>query len=48
MPVGELEGFVKEIGGHGPEWVNEVFEKYSNLDDPVYQQAKDFIQGIEL
>jgi len=48
VPVGELEGFVKEIGGHGPEWVNEVFEKYSNLDNPVYQQAKDFIEGIEL
>lgn len=48
VPVGELEGFVKEIGGHGPVWVNEVFEKYSDLDNPVYEQAKNFIQSIEL
>ena len=48
VPVGEMECFVKEVGGHGSEWVNEVFEKYSDLDNPVYQQAKKFIRSIEL
>ncbi len=27
VPEGELEGFVREVGGHGPSWVTEVHEK---------------------
>ena len=48
VPVGELEGFVKEIGNHGPQWVNEVFEKYPDFEDEVYKSAKEFILGINL
>lgn len=46
VPVGELEGFIKEVGGHGPEWVNMVLEKYPDLSDDVYNQIKDFIFSI--
>lgn len=46
--VGELEGFVRQIGGHGPEWVNSVLESYPNLDDPVYKDIKDYVRGIGL
>ena len=28
VPVGEMEGFCKSIGGHGPRWVQEVIERY--------------------
>lgn len=48
VPVGELECFIKTVGGHGPEWVNTVLEKYPNLDDPVYEEISKFIQSINL
>ena len=47
-PVGELEGFVKEVGGHGPDWVNKVLETYPNLNDSVYHNVRDFIRSIGL
>lgn len=48
VPVGELEMFVKEVGGHGPSWVNDVLDRYPNLDDPVYDQIKAFISDLNL
>lgn len=48
VPVGELECFVKSVGNHGPEWVNNVLEQYQDLDDPVYEEIRKFIQGIGL
>lgn len=48
VPVGELECFVPEIGGHGPEWVNKVIENYPEISDPVYKNAIDFIEGMDL
>lgn len=48
VPVGELECFVKTIGGHGPEWVNRVLETYPDLDDEVYSQIKNFITDMNL
>lgn len=48
VPVGELEGFVKEVGGHGPAWVNDVLEQYSDLDDSVYSEVSKFICDIGL
>lgn len=35
VPVGELECFVKQVGGHGPDWTNKVLEKYPDLSDRV-------------
>lgn len=48
VPVGELECFVKEVGGHGPEWVNNVLERYPNLDDDVYKNITLFIGSMGL
>lgn len=48
VPVGELECFIKEIGGHGPEWVNKVLESYPDLDAVVYTQIKQFISDLHL
>lgn len=46
VPVGELEMFVKSVGGHGPDWVNNVLEKYSNLSDDIYKEIREFVQEI--
>lgn len=46
--VGELECFIKEVGKHGPEWVNKVLEQYPDLDDPVYSQITQFIRDMKL
>ena len=48
VPVGELEGFVKEVGAHGPNWVNDVLETYPDLSSDVYDQVKEFIRSIGL
>lgn len=43
VTVGELECFIKEVGGHGPEWVNKVLETYPDLDNEVYNGIKEFV-----
>ena len=48
VPVGELECFIKEVGGHGPVWVNSVLEKHPNFDDSVYQNITDFVTELDL
>lgn len=48
VPVGELECFVREVGGHGPEWANTVLERYPNLDDAVYHRITEFIESMKL
>lgn len=46
VPVGELECFVKQVGGHGPDWTNKVLEKYPDLSDRVYDEIKNFIKIV--
>lgn len=48
VKYGELESFIKEVGGHGPEWVNNVLEKYPDLNDDVYNSIKTFINSLNL
>lgn len=48
VPVGELECFVKEVGGHGPEWVNKVLETYPDIENNVYKAINDFINSLNL
>lgn len=48
MPVGELEGFVKQVKVHGPGWVNDVLSQYDDLHDPVYDEAKKFVKELQL
>lgn len=45
VTIGELESFVPQIGGHGPKWVNSVIERYQDLNDQVYNPAKDFVKS---
>lgn len=44
VPVGELEGFDRSSGGHGPRWVNEVMEKDLS-DDTLFGEAHKFIKA---
>ena len=46
VPVGELECFIKEVGGHGPNWVNAVIEEYPDLNDPVFDTITSFIKSL--
>lgn len=48
VPVGELECFVKEVGGHGPDWANDVLEKYPDLDNEVYKSITEFVSAMNL
>lgn len=49
VEVGELECFVKEVGGeHGPQWVNTVLEKYPDIGDPVYTKLREFVSSMGL
>jgi hypothetical protein len=42
VPVGELEGFAKSAGGHGPAWVAEVL-KQNLANSPELDQARQFV-----
>ena len=46
VPTGELEGFLREVGGHGPEWVNTVLQEYPDLNAPKYDSIKNFVAKI--
>ena len=46
VPVGELEGFCKSIGGHGPRWVQQVLEERDLSTDSDLQRARDFVSEI--
>ena len=46
VPVGELEGFCKSEGGHGPRWVQQVIEKHDLTKDTELGPARDFIRDV--
>lgn len=46
VPVGELENFIKNIGGHGPTWVENVVEQYPDFEDESYDEIKRFIRIV--
>ena len=46
VPVGELECFIKSVGGHGPNWVTNVIEKYPDVNDSVYKSIKEFVSEV--
>lgn len=48
VPVGELECFIRDVGGHGPEWVNKVLETYPCINNPVYDQIREFMGILNL
>ena len=46
VPVGEMEGFHRAIGGHGPDWVRRVIEKCDLASDPELTNAREFVSSI--
>ena len=44
--VGELEGFCRSVGGHGPAWVQEVIQKRDLLQDEELRSARNFVKDI--
>jgi hypothetical protein len=46
VPVGEVEGFCKSVGKHGPSWAQEVLETKKLEHDPELQPARDFVSAI--
>ncbi len=48
VPCGELECFIKEVGGHGPVWVNTVLEKYPEFGNPVYGDLLQFVKELNI
>ncbi|GIL40459.1 ATP-dependent nuclease [Roseiterribacter gracilis] len=45
VPVGELEGFCRSIGLHGPEWVERVLE-LDLLHAPELEEARRFVRRL--
>ena len=45
LEVGELEGFVKSIGNHGPKWVSDVLAK-DLKNDPELEIAREFVRQL--
>ena len=48
VPCGELECFIKTVGGHGPDWLNNVLEKYSDIGADEYRAAREFVASWNL
>ena len=46
VPVGELEGFCKSIGGKGPKWVQKLIEDRDLSTDSELQDARDFVRKV--
>lgn len=46
VPVGEVEGFCRSIGSHGPGFVEKVIEEKDLETDVELQEARDFIDKI--
>jgi energy-coupling factor transporter ATP-binding protein EcfA2 len=46
VPVGEIEGFCKSIGSHGPGFVEKVLEERDLTSDPELKEAREFIASI--
>jgi hypothetical protein len=43
VPVGELEGFCRSIGSHGPGFVEKVLEERNLEGDAELKEAREFI-----
>ncbi|MCY4575955.1 MAG: ATP-binding protein [Chloroflexi bacterium] len=46
VPAGELEGFCKSVGGHGPRWVQQVIEDRDLAKDQELERARVFVRDI--
>jgi hypothetical protein len=46
VPVGELEGFCRSVGAHGPRFVERVLEERNLEADPELQDAREFVRKV--
>jgi hypothetical protein len=46
VKVGELESFAREVGGHGPTWVNEVHRRKLHTDPSRTEEARKFMKAV--
>lgn len=46
VPVGEIEGFCRSVGAHGPGFVERVLEDKDLQTDPELEDARDFVGSI--
>ena len=46
VQVGELEGFCRSVGSHGPGFVEKVLEERDIGADPELQEARDFVKQV--
>ena len=45
VDVGEIEGWCRSVGAHGPKWTNQVLQK-DLLTDPELEQARMFTARV--
>lgn len=45
VPTGEMESFIKQVGGHAHDWLNEVFERKLHLDRSN-TALREFLTGV--
>ena len=48
VPVGGLEGFVRQVGGHGSAWLGNLMQEYPDLSNSVYNEAKAFVKELQI
>ena len=48
VPVGELERFIPQVGGHGPRFVNQVLDEYPDYNNNVYAKVVEFVESWKL
>ena len=46
VPVGELEGFCKSVGGHGPSWIQEIIGSRDLSNAQELEDARKFVREI--
>jgi hypothetical protein len=46
VPVGEMEGFCRSIGGHGPSWARQVISERELRTDSDLEDAREFVRKI--
>ena len=46
VQVGELEGFCRSVGSHGPRFVEKVLEERDMEADPELEEARDFVNQV--
>lgn len=46
VPVGEIEGFCRSVGSHGPKFVEKVLEERILENDPELQGLREFVSAI--